>query len=201
MQPEAGKTAMAFHAKDDLPEVRREVFALLRNMDGLRFFAVVKDKQRVLADVRQRNIHDPRYRYHPNELYDYLARRLFRNLLLKTNKYVICFARRGRSDRTAALRRALEQAQEPFYRQWGLQDHASIQVVVGRPEASGGLQAVDYFLWTLQRLYERGEERYLRYLWPAFRLVHDIDDIREGPDGVYYDQKRPLTAAALEGRG
>ena len=30
MQPEAGKTAVAFHAKDDLPEVRREVFSLLR---------------------------------------------------------------------------------------------------------------------------------------------------------------------------
>lgn len=68
MQPEAGKTAIAFHAKDDLPEVRREVFALLRDMDGLRFFAVVKDKRRVLADVRQRNAHDPHYRYHPNEL-------------------------------------------------------------------------------------------------------------------------------------
>ena len=30
MQPNKKKTAVAFHAKDDLPEVRREVFALLR---------------------------------------------------------------------------------------------------------------------------------------------------------------------------
>ena len=44
MQPEAGKTALAFHAKDDLPEVRREVFSLLRASTGLRFFAVVTDK-------------------------------------------------------------------------------------------------------------------------------------------------------------
>ncbi len=29
MQPEAKKTALAFHAKDDVPEVRREVFHLL----------------------------------------------------------------------------------------------------------------------------------------------------------------------------
>ncbi len=28
MQPEAKKTALAFHAKDDVPEVRREVFYL-----------------------------------------------------------------------------------------------------------------------------------------------------------------------------
>lgn len=137
----------------------------------------------------------------PTSSNDYLARRLFRNLLHKANRYVIYFARRGRSDRTAALRRALEQVQEPFYHQGGLQDHPSIQVVVRRPETSGGLQAVDYFLWTLQRLYERGEERYLRYLWPAFRLVHDIDDAREGSEGVHYHPKRPLTAAALKGRG
>ena len=40
MQREARKTAMAFHAKDDLPEVRREVFALLKNSPGLRFLTV-----------------------------------------------------------------------------------------------------------------------------------------------------------------
>ena len=53
MQREARKTAVAFHAKDDLPEVRREVFALLKNSPGLRFFAVVTDKMRVLEYVRQ----------------------------------------------------------------------------------------------------------------------------------------------------
>ena len=41
MQPSARKTALAFHAKDDLPEVRREVFRLLRDTEGLHFFAVV----------------------------------------------------------------------------------------------------------------------------------------------------------------
>ncbi len=200
MQPTAGKTAIAFHAKDDLPEVRREVFALLKHTEGLRFFAVVKDKHRVLAYVRQRNAHDPDYRYHPNELYDHLVRRLFRDRLHKEQRYTICFAQRGRSDRTAALQEALAQARERFFRRWGIQSHAAIQVIVGRPEASGGLQAADYFLWALQRFYERKEARYLRYLWPAFRLIHDVDDTRHAPYGAYYNQKRPLTLAALEGR-
>jgi len=200
MQPEARKTALAFHAKDDLPEVRREVFALLRRIKGLRFFAVVKDKQRVVDYVRQRNEHDPGYRYHPNELYDYLVRRLFRDRLHKEDEYVICFARRGRSDRTAALKRALEQARERFYQRWGIKSQSVVQVVVGRPEESGGLQAVDYFLWALQRFYERREERYLHYLWSSFRLVHDLDDTRNAPYGEYYHQKRPLTLAALENR-
>jgi hypothetical protein len=41
MQTRARKTAVAFHAKDDIPEVRREVFELLRGL-RLSFFAVVR---------------------------------------------------------------------------------------------------------------------------------------------------------------
>ena len=77
MQAKARKTALAFHAKDDLPEVRREVFGLLRETEGLRFFAVIADKLSVLEYVRQRNKREPTYRYHPNELYDYLTGHLF----------------------------------------------------------------------------------------------------------------------------
>jgi len=50
----------------------------------------------------------------------------------------------------------------------------------------------------LQRLYERREERYVEFLWPAFRLVHDLDDTRQARYGVYYAQKKPLTTAALD---
>ena len=67
MQAKARKTALAFHAKDDLPEVRRDVFTLLRDTEGLRFFAIVADKLSVLEYVRQRNKRDPTYHYHPNE--------------------------------------------------------------------------------------------------------------------------------------
>lgn len=79
MQPRAGKTYRAFHAKDDLPEIRREVFRLLHDeLTDLRFYAVVKDKRAVLNYVRDRNAADPSYRYKPNELYDYLVRRFSR---------------------------------------------------------------------------------------------------------------------------
>ncbi|RMD61200.1 hypothetical protein D6833_08585 [Candidatus Parcubacteria bacterium] len=201
MQPQAQKTARAFHAKDDLPEIRREVFMLLRDTPSLRFFAVVADKLRVLEYVRHRNARESSYRYHPNELYDYLVRRLFRDRLHKDGGYNICFARRGRSDRTVALMTALKLARQRFYERWGVRNDAPINVVAGEPARYAGLQAVDYFLWALQRLYERGEERYVQYLWDAFRLVHDIDDTRQAPYGVYYSQRKPLTAAALEGRG
>ena len=200
MQPQAGKTALAFHAKDDLPEVRREVLALLRETAGLRYFAVVTDKWSVLEYVRQQNFRKPSYRYHPNELYDYLVRRLFKNLLHKDGGYEIVFAKRGASDRTAALETALKTARERFTRQWGVVSNAPICVISSTPAQHAGLQAADYFTWALQRLYEKGEDRYLHYLWNSVHLVQDIDDKRVAGYGVYYTQKKPLTAAALAWR-
>ena len=200
MQAEERKTAVAFHAKNDLAEVRMEVFRLLRDTEGLRFFAVVTDKRRVLEYVRERNEGDPDYRYRPNELYDYLIRRLFKQRLHQSSKYHITFSQRGKSDRTAALRQALQIARDRFAEQQNVISNASLQVSEATPKAQVGLQAVDYFIWALQRLYERGEERYVNYLWQDFRLVQDIDDRREAGYGVYYTQKKPLNAAALEWR-
>jgi hypothetical protein len=40
MQPEQKKTAICFHAKDDLPEVRREVFKLLPSFEARIIIAV-----------------------------------------------------------------------------------------------------------------------------------------------------------------
>ena len=197
MQPEARKTALAFHAKDDLPEVRREVFQLLLR-HHLRFFAVVRDKRNLVEYVRQRNERDATYRYHPNELYDYMVRRLFKTLLHKDDEYRVYFARRGGSDRTQALRAALEEARRRFSAQSGIASTAPIHVMPSSPPTCAGLQAADYFLWALQRLYERREDRYVALLWPAFRLVIDIDDTREARYGAYYTQKKPLTLAAIK---
>ena len=200
MQAEERKTAVAFHATDDLAEVRMEVFRLLRDTEGLRFFAVVTDKRRVLEYVRERNESNPDYRYHPNELYDYLVRRLFKQRLHQSSEYRITFSKRGKSDRTDALREALQSAQNRFAEQHNVTSDMFLQVSQASPKDQASLQAVDYFIWALQRLYELGEERYVNYLWPAFRLVHDIDDRREAGYGVYYTQKKPLNAAALEWR-
>lgn len=48
----------------------------------------------VVEYIRQRNGRDADYRYNPNELYDYLVRRLFRDRLHKDDEYHILFARR-----------------------------------------------------------------------------------------------------------
>ncbi len=72
MQPEDGKTAVVFHAKDDLPEVRDRVFHLLAEHD-LHFSAVIRDKMWLVEQVQARNVAEPKYRYNENEIYDELV--------------------------------------------------------------------------------------------------------------------------------
>ena len=163
-------------------------------------FDYLRDKFDLVTYVRHRNERDAAYRYHPNELYDYLVRRLFRDRLHKDDAYSIYFAKRGRSDRTAALFDALQAARQRFYVQNKIASDAPMRVIPATPAGQPALQAEDYFLWALQRLYERHEERYISFLWPACSLVHDLDDRRYAKYGVYYTQKKPLTLAALKGR-
>ena len=191
MQPASRKTALAFHAKDDVAEVRREVFGLLMQ-HRVKFFAVLRDKQRVLDYVRRRNQNDLDYRYQPNELYDTLVARLFKDRLHLSPEVEVCFAARGKSDRSAALRVALQTGQARFQSKWGKTSSAALHVRQATPARDAALQAVDYFLWALQRHFERGESRYAELIWPQVGLLHAVDETDAAPYGVYYTQKKPL---------
>lgn len=197
MQPEQKKTAEAFHAKDDCAEVRREVYRLLMQHE-LRFFAVVRHKQVIVSKVREHNKKHSGYRYHPNQLYDRCVSRLFKERLHKEDGYVIRFSRRGNRSRTRALRTSLEQARNNMRASWGVETTVPIEIIPAKPSLAGGLQAVDYFLWALQRLYERGEDRYWEYVASKVSLVHDVDDTRENGYGMYYTKKNPLKGENLK---
>jgi len=54
MQPERNKTAIAFHAKDDCPEVRREVFRLLLKVD-VKVLVAVRRKEVLAAEARRKH--------------------------------------------------------------------------------------------------------------------------------------------------
>ena len=195
--PSLAKTARAFHAKDDLPEVRREVFRVLLGHD-LKFSAVIKDMLSVAEYVRNRNLRDGEYRYHPDELYDFTVRRLFKARLHKEDAYRVVFAVRGQANRTRVLRETMESARDRFCREKGLCATSRVHVDAAYPHEHAGLQAVDYFLWALQRLYNAGEERFIAMLSGKISVVEDIDDVRKNAYGEYYTKRRPISRSAVE---
>jgi len=185
MQPDQKKTALAFHAKDDHPEIRAKVFELLVDLD-FKFYAVVKDMRAVQRYVHSRNQMHESYRYHPNELYDLTVRMLFKHRLHKHDHCHITFARRGKSDRTAALTEQLEKTRQRFLAEHDLEHESKIEIHPAYPHERPCLQIADYCLWALQRCYEKHEDRFLRALWPKVSIIHDVDDLTGKRYGTYF---------------
>jgi len=194
-QPAANKTAVAFHAKDDLPEVRREVFKLLPEL-GTKVQVVIRSKP-ILVREAQALFRYRQSKLKANDVYDDLVKRLFKNLLHKADRNEITFARRGTSPRFVALQQAIERARQNFAAQWGNPGDTPTLIHSGYPDQYAGLQVIDYYLWAVQRLYERREARFFELLRPGYRLIMDLDDKRHKPYGTWYSDKNPLALDKL----
>lgn len=190
MQQQAGKTALCFHAKDDLPEVRREMFKLLSGL-GAKVQVVIRRK-RELADAAQRIYNQSGQKLKPDAIYDDMVSRLFRNMLHSADENAVTFARRGKSAREDALAQAIAKAKRNFTRKWGNCVDRPTKIQSAYPSACAGLQVIDYYLWAIQRLFERGEDRFFNLLADHYRLVMDLDDTRNKPYGEWYSDSKTL---------
>ncbi len=199
MRPEAKKTALAFHAKDDLPEVRYEVMKLLPSLNPK---AIIGIRRKYPLAMRYKAMFEstgrkPKPNTIYNMVYDDLVAQIFRNKLHSTKKVdveeiKIVFARRGKSGRQEALRSALDKAKANFEARWGKRPFPPITIDSTYPSESAGLQVVDYYLWAMQRMYEKGQERFYRALEPQYRLTMDLDDKRNRAYGEWYSDSNKL---------
>jgi len=203
-RPERKKTALLFHAKDDLPEVRYRALNLLRSAGKtLRFHAVVCDKLVLLDREMKQRQQDLTYRYQPDSIYDGLIRSLFSKFHRLADSYEVCVAKRGSKDRNHAIQTAIEHAERDFEQTFGFSRGGKEvwQITISNPQKTICLQAVDYFLWALQRFYEvrrhqeTGEEiredRFLNILWPQIGEIHDLNF--GVAHGTFFTAQRPLT--------
>ncbi len=195
--PSIQKTKIAFHAKDDCPEVRMQVYKLLQMMP-IKLYAVVRRKMTVIEWVRRQNQANTEWRYNGNKLYDGCVKRLFENRLHLASTNIVTFARRGKSPRNEALSTALTQARERFERDSGRIVSSVNHVVANYPSHEPALQIIDYGLWALQRLYERHEERFFDFIRDKFTFILDVDDKRENERGVDYNDGSMLTVEKIK---
>ena len=84
--PSLAKTRIAFHAKDDLPEIRFQVYKLLAELDFKAQFIVARKLERVFRNSFKADEH---------AFYDHLVSRLFQNALHRYKDNHIIFAKRG----------------------------------------------------------------------------------------------------------
>lgn len=191
------KTKKSFHAKNDCPEVRREFFGLVKQLD-VKVYCIVRRKRQILAEVLENNQRFHGWRYNQDSIYDSCVERLFKDRLHSVKVNQVTFSRRGKSKRNKTLLGVLDKAVSNFEKTYQKSVKASHKVASNFPSEEPCLQIIDYFLWALQRLYERYEDRYFNYVKEKFVRVIDLDDKRFNDYGVYYNKQNELTVNKIK---
>ena len=131
------------------------------------------------------------YRYNQNQLYDHLIYRLFETRVHKQYQHNIYFSERGLVDRTAALKQALLNIQTRFKETAKVDAVGTINIFPpASPAQCVNLQAIDYCLWALQRYYVRGEDEFLKKIWPAVSVIHEMDSKTGKKRGITYTRSK-----------
>lgn len=173
-----------FHANKDCQEVRREVFKLLKKSDFEAYIIVAR-----------KNEENFRKRFNMNEkrIYKYLVGELLKNRVHLYKDIDIYFSEMKNVTTLQNMTDAVKDATEKFQYKWGKENHNNIRIFVQQSTQIPLLQAIDYVLWTVYRVYERGEFRYFDVLRDKIKLVYDIFDEEGNPHyGTFYTEKNPL---------
>lgn len=186
-----------FHATDDLPEIRKLFFDLIKTFD-CSFEAV--------AGRKSLDRYETKHKGKEEYFYADLLSHLLKNKLEKEDKLILNIAERGRSTKHHNLQLALEKAKERLAEtktrkstdKKSLTRHditANVAFNVLYPTQEPLLCVADYFCWAVQRVFERGETRYYDYMLKQISLVIDLYDT-ENFEGWknYHTPKNPLTA-------
>ena len=175
------KNGYYLHATDDLPEVRKEMFDLMKTIN-CSFEAIVGRK----SIERYETKHKGKEEY----FYADLLSHLLKNKLSNHEKLVMHISERGKSTKNHNLELAFLKAKQRFAK---INGNASMKTKVvfnvNYPTKDPLLNLVDYFCWTIQRVFERGEVRYYNFVRDQVKLVIDLYDTEK-----YDNRKNPLTA-------
>ncbi len=176
-----------FHAKDDLPELKKDFFDFIKTIDCS--IQIIVAKKDVTRFVHKHNAKDA-------EFYADILSHLIKDKFKKYNRLVLNIAKRDSSTKTNNLKTALEKARGRFDKKANNKANEMADILFNVvPFTQEPLLAVsDYLCWAVQRVFEKGETRYYDYMVDKISLVVDLydkDSYKKG--GNYYTPKKPLT--------
>lgn len=156
IQKKKSKSGYFFHATDDIPEVRKLVFEFINSID-CKFDVVVGEKDY--------NIYEKKHNGNQAEFYgDMLSILLHENLVLYDN-LVLNIASRSRCTTQSNLDRGLQKALLISKNKFPhLNNSCKIAFNVQHPTIEPIINITDYFLWSIQRMVEREEDRYFDFI-------------------------------------
>ena len=180
--PSSGATNLAFHAKDDRPEVRHLVFNLLRQLDFKAQFVVARKHERVF-----RNSFGGR----PSAFYDHLVAHLFSRVLHRYQRNHIYFAKRGSRVRQFPLQAAIQAGIASFEEKWRTKVETRSLLQAQMPSDEPCLQIIDYMNWAVYRAFVAREMRYYKLIEDKVSLLVDLYDTVKYPAN-WYNRANPF---------
>jgi len=180
--PSLQKTTVAFHAKDDVPEIRYRFFKLLATLDFTAQLVVARKIERVFRNSFQAR---------EEAFYDHLVSRLFQNALHRHQHNLIYFAKRGSRTRQEPLASAIRKGIADFEAKWNTHVNTTFAVQAQTPQGEPCLSIVDYMNWAVYRAFTRGEMRYFRVVEDKVTLLVDLYDTAVYPQN-WYSRRNPF---------
>lgn len=175
--PSLSKTAVAFHAKDDTPEVRYLFYKLMKQLDFKAQFIVARKIEKVFRNS---------FAADENKFYDHLATRLFQNVLHRYHSNYIYFAERGSRKRQKPLEKAIWRAKGRFEKRYQTGVNSTFEVPAQSPKGEPCLSIVDYLNWAIYRAYTKGEMRYFEFISDKVSMLLDLYDSAAHPKNCYH---------------
>lgn len=175
------------HAKDDPPELRYKFIKYLAENIPFSVQMVVGRK----SLTRFANSHSTQERKFYADLLSHLLKDKGRG---KYDRLVINIAERGSSTGNNNLEDALLKAHLRHQNKYGTCYSAEIKFNVQKYSSEPILAITDYALWTVQRVFERGETRFYEALKTKLPTILDLyDTSRYKNYQNYYGPNNPLT--------
>jgi hypothetical protein len=185
--PSLAKTKVAFHAKDDVAEVRQAVFKCLRALEFKAQLVVARKIERVFRNT-----------FHSNEdkFYDRLVAQLFENVLHRYTTNLIYISKRSSSTRQEPLESAVRAGVAHFEDKWRAEVNTDFTVSIQTPVGEPCLQVIDYMNWAVYRAFVKGEMRYYRFIEDKVSFLVDLYDSAKYPKN-WYNRNNPFDAQKI----
>ncbi|MEO8760332.1 MAG: DUF3800 domain-containing protein [Bacteroidia bacterium] len=173
------KGGFYFHAKNDVPELRKELFDFINIVNcSIGIIVAEKDVSRFTLKHNKKEA----------EFYAELLSQLIKDKLQNHKRLVLNIAEREGSTAYNNLNTALEKATAIYKHQHpNATDNCNVTFNVQPFSKEPILSITDYLCWAVQRFFEKDEIRFYEYLQEKINLVVDLYGNK------FYTSQKPLT--------
>lgn len=157
-----------FHAKDDLPEIKKEFFD---------FIKTVNCNIQVAVGRKQIDIFEKEHNSKEAAFYSDLLSHLIKDKFLRHPRMVLNIAERANSTAIKNLENGLQKAKDQFTAKHPEKENKTkVSFNVQKFTSDPLLGIADYLCWTVQRVFERGETRFYNYVNDQVDMIIDVYD-------------------------